>query len=214
MIPLMLDLSGRIVRIFGGGEVGARKAAFFADEAAVQVFSRSFSSRFSTLSVKSEVLDVALLDDQALGELVRGAFLVVAATSAPDQNNRIGRICRESGVLFNNADGEQGDLLLPAVVRGEQYLIAVSTRGSSPAVARYVRETIEKELPCLDQMVLLQREVRAALKELPLSSDDRRRILSAILRDPKVNSALKNGIDQASAVVQAHYLQVRSPDGC
>jgi precorrin-2 dehydrogenase / sirohydrochlorin ferrochelatase len=214
MIPLMLDLSSRIVRIFGGGEVGARKAAFFADEAVVQVFSRSFSSRFSTLPVKSEVLDVALLDDRTLGTLIDGAFLVIAATSAPDQNNRIGRICRESGVLFNNADGEQGDVLIPAVVRGEHYQIAVSTGGNSPAVARFVRETIEKELPCLDRMILLQREVRAALKQLPLTSDDRRRILSAILRDPLVKSALKNGIDQANDVVQAHYLQAGSPDGC
>lgn len=214
MIPLMLDLSGRIVRIFGGGEVGARKAAFFAEEAAVQVFSRSFSSRISALPVTSEILDIELLDDKALGDLIRGAFLVIAATSAPDQNNRIGRICRESRVLFNNADGEQGDILIPAVVRGEQYLIAVSTSGSSPAVARFVRETIERELPCLDRMVLLQREVRAALKQLSLSSDERRRILSAILRDPAVNSALNSGVDQAAAVVQVRYLQARSPDGC
>lgn len=214
MIPLMLDLSGRIVRIFGGGEVGARKAAFFADEAAVQVFSRSFSSRISMLPVKLEKTDLELLDDKALGDLILGAFLVIAATSSPDMNNRIGRICRESGILFNNADGEQGDLMIPAVVRGEQYLIAVSTNGSSPAVARFVRETIERELPCLDRMVLLQREVRAALKQLSLSSDERRRILSAILRDPAVNSALNSGVDQAAAVVQVRYLQARSPDGC
>ncbi|WP_440950434.1 precorrin-2 dehydrogenase/sirohydrochlorin ferrochelatase family protein [Methanosphaerula subterraneus] len=213
MIPLMLDLSGRTVRIFGGGGVGARKAAFFAGEAAVQVFSRSFSSRFSTLPVTTEILDVEHLDDKALGDLIRGAFLVVAATSSHDQNDRIGRICRELGVLFNNADGE-GDLMLPAVVRGEQYLIAVSTRGSSPAVARFVRETIERELPSLDRMVLLQREIRAALRQLSLSSDERRHILSAILRDPAVNCALNSGVDEAAAVVQARYLQVRSPDGC
>ncbi|ACL17036.1 siroheme synthase [Methanosphaerula palustris E1-9c] len=210
----MLDLSGRSVRIFGGGEVGARKAAFFADEAAVQIFSRSFSSRFSSLPVTSQVLDVELLDDQTLGDLIKGAFLVVAATSSPDQNNRIGRICRDLGVLFNNADGEQGDLQLPAVARGEQYLIAVSTGGSSPAVARYIRETIEREVPCLDRMILLQREVRGALKQLPLSSDERRRILSAILRDSAVNSALNTGVDQAVAVVWTRYLQGRSPDGC
>ena len=214
MIPLMLDLSGRTVRIFGGGGVGARKAAFFAGEATVQVFSRSFSSRFSTLPVTTEILDVEHLDDKALGDLIRGAFLVVAATSSHDQNNRIGRICREVGVLFNNAEGEQGDLMLPAVVRGEQYLIAVSTSGSSPAVARFVRETIERELPSLDRMVLLQREIRAALRQLSLSSDERRHILSAILRDPAVNCALNSGVDKAAAVVQARYLQARSPDGC
>jgi precorrin-2 dehydrogenase/sirohydrochlorin ferrochelatase len=214
MIPLMLDLSGRSVRIFGGGEVGARKAAFFADEAAVQVFSRSFSSRFSTLPVTSQVLDIELLNDQALGDLIRGAFLVVAATSSSDQNNRIGRICREQGVLFNNADGEQGDLQLPAVARGEQYLIAVSTGGSSPAVARYIRETIEREVPCLDQMILLQREIRTTIRQSSLPSEERRRILSAILRDSAVNSALNAGVDQAVAVVQTRYLQGRSSDGC
>jgi len=214
MIPLMLDLSGRIVRIFGGGEVGARKAAFFAGEATVQVFSRSFSTRFSSLQVMTRVLDIEPLDDGALGDLIRGAFLVVAATSSADQNNRIGRICRTLGVLFNNADGEQGDLLLPAVTRGDHYLIAVSTDGSSPAVARFVRETIEREMPNLDRMVLLQRGVRAALRSASLSSGERRAILSAILRDPEVNRALEQGVDRASAVVQARYLNGGARNGC
>ena len=43
MIPLMIDLAGKKVVIFGGGEVGARKARFFAPEAEVTVISRSFS---------------------------------------------------------------------------------------------------------------------------------------------------------------------------
>ncbi len=47
MIPLLVDLSARCVLICGGGEVAARKAAFFLPEAEVTVVSRSFSSTLS-----------------------------------------------------------------------------------------------------------------------------------------------------------------------
>jgi Siroheme synthase (precorrin-2 oxidase/ferrochelatase domain) len=105
MIPLMLDLTGRRVLIFGGGGVGARKAAHFEHEAEVTVISRSFSPRFDGLSVRRHETDLASLPDDAIVELLDGAFLAVAATPDPALNNRIGRLCASAGVLFNNAAG-------------------------------------------------------------------------------------------------------------
>ena len=52
MIPLMIDFSGKRIVIFGGGEVGARKAAYFCEETEVTVVSRSFSPAFNDLTVR------------------------------------------------------------------------------------------------------------------------------------------------------------------
>ncbi|HZD43870.1 MAG TPA: bifunctional precorrin-2 dehydrogenase/sirohydrochlorin ferrochelatase, partial [Methanomicrobiales archaeon] len=139
MIPLMLDLRGRRVLIFGGGRVSLRKARFFSGEADVAVVSRSFSADLKALGVECIPMDLSAAPDEALRDVLEGAYLVVAATDDPDLNDRIGRLCTSRGILFNNADGETGDVLVPSVVRGDHYCISISTCGRSPAIARYLR---------------------------------------------------------------------------
>src|SRR5690606_24963464 len=140
MRPLMIDLTGKKVVIIGGGEVGARKARFFAPAAEVTVISRSFSPHLSGIDVKRIPRDIRDLPDGKIRALLDGAFAVVAATPDPSLNNRIGTLCREKGILFNNASGDTGDLLIPSVIAGDHFLLALSTEGESPAVSRFLRE--------------------------------------------------------------------------
>ena len=119
MIPLFIDLTGRRIVIFGGGEVAARKAAYFAGRAAVDIVSRSFVTAFDRLDVSRINADIGPNSGSNLKTYLDGAFLVIAATSDPRINNEIGRICRESEILFNNADGESGDVILPAIAAGK-----------------------------------------------------------------------------------------------
>ena len=63
-------------------------------------------------------------------------------------------------MLFNNADGEPGDVVIPAMTMGEHYTIAISTGSESPAVSRFIRQEIEKNYPSLDAMIVLQHRLR------------------------------------------------------
>jgi precorrin-2 dehydrogenase/sirohydrochlorin ferrochelatase len=206
MIPLMIDLSGRSVVIFGGGDVGARKAAFFCHEADVTVISRSFSPLFDNLSIRRSFADVSRMPDNELLNYLSGAFLAIAATSEPALNDRIGARCRELGILFNNADGTGGSVLLPAVSRGDQYLLAVSTGGQSPAVARYLRELIERECPALDDMIALQARLRTALKPVIPDQEQRSRILRDVIEDPAIWKLLEKKPEEVWNIVAARYL--------
>ncbi|MGI6504428.1 MAG: hypothetical protein ACOX0O_11005 [Candidatus Methanoculleus thermohydrogenotrophicum] len=90
----------------------------------------------------------------------------MAATSDPRSSTTVsGDYAAETGVLFNNAAGRPGDVTIPSVVRGRHHLVAISTRGKSPAVARYLRMRLESEYADLDLMIDLQDEVRSMLKE-------------------------------------------------
>jgi len=206
MIPLMIDLSGRSVVIFGGGDVGARKAAFFCHEADVTVISRSFSSPFDNLPVQQSVADISRMTDDELGHAVSRAFLVVAATSDARLNNRIGERCREDGILFNNAEGAEGSVLIPSVVRGEHYLLAVSTGGQSPAVSRYIRELIETTCPDLDAMIALQARLRSELKKGEADQKHWSEILWNVIHDAEVWQALVVNPDTAWKLVAGRYL--------
>jgi len=205
MIPLILDLRERRVIIFGGGSVGLRKAAFFAEESEVIVLSRSFLPGFETLGVECRTLEASAMPDDKLSVLVRGAFLVVAATSDRDLNDRIGALCIQKGILFNNADGEAGNVIIPSVVRGDHYLVAVSTYGKSPGVARYLRMHIQDEWTDIDSMIALQEEMRGRLKSLEPSQQRRTDIIWKMLNDPELWDALRHDRDAARTLALRKY---------
>jgi len=202
----MLDLTGRRVLIFGGGDVGARKAAYFEHEAEVTVISRSFSPDLDGLVIERREAALSTLPDEALRGLLAGAFLAVAATPDPGLNDRIGQLCAGSGVLFNNAAGVPGDVIGPSVVRGSRYLGAISTRGKSPAVSRYLRMRLEAEYADLDRMIDLQDEMRSMLKEAEPVQEERSRTLWKILQDDEIWGALASDYDRARAMAIKRYL--------
>jgi precorrin-2 dehydrogenase/sirohydrochlorin ferrochelatase len=206
MIPLFIDCSGRRIVIFGGGAVAARKAAYFSKEARVLVISRSFAQKIDSLSVEQKLMDVNGESDAAVSALIGDAFLVIGALSDPAQNNRIGRLCHTKGILFNNADGEAGDVILPAISSGEHFTLAISTGGSSPAMSRFIREHLEQDLPGLDTMIVLQHRLREELKLREPDQEKRNTILRRVLDDTSVWNVIRTDPDRAWDTVLARYL--------
>lgn len=206
MIPLFVDCTRRPVVIFGGGDVAARKAAYFAGSADVTVVSRSFGQKILDLPVVRRECDVSMLSEEALEALLDSAFLVIGALSDPAQNNRVGRLCRQQGILFNNADGEPGDVILPSVTGETNYTIAISTSGSSPAISRFIREHLEQEFPALDQMIALQQRLRTELKTREPDQVKRNTILQDVLKDETVWTALSADTTGAWNHVKKRYL--------
>ena len=206
MIPLFVDCSGKRIVIFGGGEVASRKAAYFSGEADVLVVSRSFSHKMSILPVERQMLDAGRVSDEVLNGIIDRAFLVIGALSDPVQNNRIKNLCIVREILFNNADGEAGNVIIPSVTGGENFTLAISTKGNSPAVSRFIREHLETHFPALDDMVALQRDLRAQLKHTEPSQSRRNAILWEVLNDHELWKTLKNDPAGARQQVKERYL--------
>jgi precorrin-2 dehydrogenase / sirohydrochlorin ferrochelatase len=74
-----------------------------------------------------------------------GVFVCVASSEDPTEREAIFRACRERGVLVNVMDDPaRCDFAAPAVVRRGDLTMAVSTSGRSPALARKLREELER----------------------------------------------------------------------
>jgi len=205
MIPLVHDLRGRRVVIAGGGAVGARKAAYFEGECDVVVLSRSFHPSFSGMDVECVTVDLSETSGDVLLSYVRGSALVIAATSDKEVNNRIAGLCREEGTHCNNAHGVPGDVIIPAMIRGDEYCIAITTMGKSPAISRYIRERIEDDLTGIDAMISLQHTLRQELKGRVADQDERARILAAVLEDRDIMDALGQGVSRAQELALRKY---------
>jgi precorrin-2 dehydrogenase/sirohydrochlorin ferrochelatase len=73
-----------------------------------------------------------------------GCFLVIAATDDMELNCRIAQDAEKRGLLCNVVDyPQEGNFILPSLVRRGALTVAISTSGKSPALARQLRQDLE-----------------------------------------------------------------------
>jgi precorrin-2 dehydrogenase len=192
--PLFIDFTGKKVVIFGGGAVGERKAAYFSG-ADIIVVSREFAPGLRALpGVRLVGCEVTAA---AIPGLIEGASLVVAATGDPALNREIARVAGAEDILVNSAEGGS-DVILPSKIVQGDIMIAISTGGQSPAMARYLRQRLEESVGKeLSDMVRLQSELREILKKKIPSQEERERLLWQVLGDRSIWEAIKTSYSDA-----------------
>ncbi|OBS09700.1 siroheme synthase CysG [Acidihalobacter prosperus] len=169
--PVFWNLRGRSVLVVGGGKVAARK---------VRALLRSGAS----VCVAAERLGAELRDDleagriahvagRYAGDVLRGRHLAIAATDDPETNRRVAVDARAAGVPVNVVDDPQHcDFILPAIVDRSPLLVAISSGGQAPMLARHVKTWIEARLPyslssAAELMGGLRERVKARFSTLP-----------------------------------------------
>jgi uroporphyrin-III C-methyltransferase / precorrin-2 dehydrogenase / sirohydrochlorin ferrochelatase len=142
--PIFLDLDGQPVVVIGGGTVAERKIETLLDSGArVTVVSPEVTARIAT---RSEEGRVTLRPRRYQAGDLRGFRLAYAATSDPDVNLAVRREALDSAIWLNAIDQpDLCDFITPAIVRRGDLTIAVSTNGRCPALARRLREDLERQ---------------------------------------------------------------------
>jgi precorrin-2 dehydrogenase/sirohydrochlorin ferrochelatase len=205
-LPLMLDLAWREVVIFGGGEVGERKASLFCEHAEVTVVSREFTPRLNQLfdEGKIKLVKVKDLTESEIRRYVQDAFIVIPSTSDTFMNERIAQFAGESRKLINRVD-DMGDIIVPSVITRGDIVIGISTLGQSPALSKYIRQRLEGVItPEFADMSRLQSEIREALKSQVSDQKKRKEILWNIINDNDVWSAISESYEKAYKVALKH----------
>jgi precorrin-2 dehydrogenase/sirohydrochlorin ferrochelatase len=169
--PVALDLHDVLVLVVGAGPVAARKAAGLAAAGAIV---RVVAPEISAAMV--EELDAGRVQTLAQrpfqpGDL-DGVRLVVSATGT-DADHDVAMAASAAGLWVNAADRpDDCSFILPAVARNGAVTIAVSTDGTSPALAQRLRD--EAGAVLTDDVAALADRLageRAAIKELGGSTE-------------------------------------------
>jgi len=139
--PLFADLRGRRVLVVGGGEVAERKVRLLLEAGAdVQVVSPELSPWLAAREGESVTWAATQFDASQLA----GAALVVAATNDAAVNALVSEAARAANVFANVVDdAERSSVIVPAIVDRSPLVIAISSGGVAPVLARLVRERIE-----------------------------------------------------------------------
>jgi len=137
--PVCLDVSGRRCVIIGGGEVAERKARRLMDcGAEVLVVSESLSPALQVMKADGRLSHIKAGYSR---DLIDGAFLVIGATDRAEVNEAVSRDARKQGILVNIVDDPgHCNFILPSLYRRGDLLIAITTGGKSPALAKKLRQ--------------------------------------------------------------------------
>ena len=141
-MPLFIDLSDRNVVIFGGGQVGERKAKVFCNYSRTKVISRTFTQELKRMAGDGEI-EIIKDDLTDIRRYFQGAFLVIPATNDHKLNALIADYAKTKHVLVNQVD-LVGEVITPSIIVKDDITISISTMGKSPASARLLRLRIEK----------------------------------------------------------------------
>ncbi len=146
LFPVFLRLTDREVLVVGAGPVGEKKIeALVAEGARVRVVAKEATPRVHELAREGRV---ALATRPFASEDVDGVFFVVTATSDPEAQRAafVAAEARRTFVLALDAPAN-GSAFAGAVVRKPPFLVAISSSGEAPALARLLREMIDDFLP-------------------------------------------------------------------
>lgn len=169
--PVFLELAGRRCLVVGGGAVAGRRVeSLLAAGATVTVVSPALTPPLAALVSGGQVRHEARgfePDD------LDSADLAFAATDRGEANAALFREAQARGVWVNAADDPAHcTFILPAVVRRGDLSVAVSTGGTSPALARAIREELERYLTAeYATLAAIAAEARRELRAAGLVAD-------------------------------------------
>lgn len=145
LFPLFANLQARAVLVIGGGEVATRKVlALLKAGAQIRLYAHALSPELAELMQAGRFeqldgeFDPAWIDD---------VWLVVAATDDGELNQRVAAAAGARQRLVNVVDdAELSTYQVPAIVDRDPLVIAISSAGAAPMLARRLRERLEREL--------------------------------------------------------------------
>ncbi len=182
--PVFLNLKNKLCVVIGGGKVAERKVlSLLKAGAKVKIVSPEVTE---TLKKLIQTQDIQWEKRPYQEEDLKGAFLVIAATNSPEAQAKVFKEAEEKGIPCNVVDKpEFCSFIVPSVVQRGDLIIAISTGGASPAVARRIREKLESLFGEEYTIYLrLMRKIREKVLSKNLSPEEKERKLQTFALAP------------------------------
>ncbi len=140
--PVLIQLGGMKVLVVGGGKVSERKVEGLLEAGAcVSLVAMECTAHLSYLTDTGKIKMIGMTFEESH---LDGISLVIAATNDPALNHRVSSCAKAKSILVNAVDQPRDcTFIVPSIVRRGDLLLAVSTSGKSPALAKRLREVLQ-----------------------------------------------------------------------
>jgi len=201
-LPIFLDVRGAPCLVVGGGEVAARKCALLLRAGArVTVLAPELSAAFDADLAAARIAHrAARFRDEDLD----GVAVAIAATSDDAVNRAVAAGARARRIPVNVVDQPAlCSFILPSIIERAPLIVAVSSGGASPVLARLLRARLESLIPAgYGRLAALAGAFRDRVKAR-FKPAERRRFWERALQGPIAELVFSGRDAEARAALQA-----------
>ena len=200
MLIVDLHLKGNLVIVVGSGNEGMKKvSSLMTQDCEILVISNSSNSQLEKYAKQKKIKfkKIKLKDARFLSKYK--PYLVMATTTDRVLNRKIvEKATNMKSYAYASDDPEASDFAHPSVINiADTVQIAISTGGSSPAMARKIKlkaESYFKNNISNEEIfqIRLQKFARSEAKLIIKTQIERKKFLYSILNDKRVKELLKD----------------------
>lgn len=205
-LPLFLKLEGKRCLVVGAGEVAVRKASLVLKAGgSVEVVSPQCCAAMTQLVADNDALSYR--NSVYTATDLDGAQLVIAATDHREVNEAVSADAHQANVLVNVVDQPNlCSFILPAVIDRSPVVVAVSSGGNSPVLARTIRTKLESLIPsAYGKLAELVGEFREDAKKTFSSINERRHFWESVLEGPVAELVFAGDMDKAKQMLGEQF---------
>ena len=198
-LPIFCQLRDRDCLLVGGGDVAERKARLLLDAGArLTVNALDFVPQFQ---VWADSNMLTLVQGEFNPVLLDNCWLAIAATDNEAVNQQVSKSAEERRIFCNVVDApQQASFIMPSIIDRSPLMVAVSSGGTSPVLARLLREKLESVLPLhLGQLAHYAGQLRSRVKKQFATVGERRRFWEKLFVNDRLAQSLANEDRQAVA---------------
>lgn len=206
-LPIFLNIAHRLCVVIGGGEVALRKVStLLKARAQVHVYSPEFCA---ALQAMADAGEITVYKAKFEASQLEGACLVIAATDEEAVNIAVSNAAKTRNIPVNVVDAPAlCTFTFASIVDRSPIVIAVSSEGNAPVLARYTRTKIETMLPAnYGRIAAIAGEFREQVKAKFDTTQTRRIFWEDILQSPIVEQILAGHEDAARKMLDERLLE-------
>jgi len=197
----MLRLQGRAVLVVGAGAIAASKVVSLLEAGArVTVVAPEVEA---ALEERARSGEIELLREEVAPHHLDGVWLVIGASGVEAVDRWLAEECDRRRIFLNAVDRPPAcTFYVPSVVREEPILVAISTDGTSPALAGRLRRTLGDALPPrVGELARLLGSFRDEAKTRLATQTDRHRLFTTLLDGPLPELVAAGRMEEARRLV-------------
>ncbi len=209
-LPIFMNITNRRCVVIGGGEVASRKVIMLLKaNAAITLYSPEVCP---ALQVLSEAKTITHIKANFEPSQLTDACLVIAATDVDEVNTAVSIAAKAQNIPVNVVDSPAlCTFTMASIVERSPIVIAISSEGNAPVLARYLRTKIETMLPAgYGRIASIAGEFRDKVKAKYTTSQARRIFWEGVLQGPIVERIL-SGQEAAARNSLNELLSNKSP---